>query len=637
MKKLLYILLLCSAGVAVAQHSLKKAEELYAVYDYPNAVKAYEAYLENNQPSENTIAHVAYAYCALNEFEKAARWYRQLYSRQKQKLDEPLFYNYIHSLRALKKSDEADRLLVAWHEAKGERRSLQRMQMQQAHLDSLASQPLLYNISNLESNSRLADFGAAFYGNKIVYASGRDTIGTGGHIYKRNSQPYLKLYLADRHPEDGALFGTAEFIPASQSGYHNATACFSADGTVMYFSTNTVTKKDKLVNDGKGTNNLRIMKASLLGGKMVEVEGMPFNSTSYSVSHPALSPDGQWLYFASDMPGGFGGTDIYKVKIDANGTYNKPVNLGTVINTPGNEMFPFVMGDILYFASDRHYGFGGLDIFSTTFNGDLYAEPKNLGQPVNSSRDDFAYIIDSTGTYGYFSSNRPGGKGDDDLYAFRKLERPCSTTVRGRVVDSESGLAVEGAIITVYDAAGIIIANVYSDINGVYTVETLCGKQLFVKAIMDGYTTPLEPVEAGNNPPELRIVTFGKLITKANGEEKIKIEPIFFEFDKFNINPQAAAELDKVVYVLRNFPAVIIKIESHTDSRGDDNYNLRLSTGRAKATFDYIIAQGIDPARIESVTGYGETRLINNCGNGASCTEEEHLRNRRSEFIIVKK
>lgn len=633
---MLYILLLFSIG-ATAQHSLKKAEKLFAEYSYPEAARAYADYLSGRvRPDDKTVWHIADTYYYINDFATAERWYKQLYKKQGDAFPAEAFTNYIGSLKAQRKYAESDALLEARYTTHRQYAALQLMRRQKEHIDSLAKQPSHYAISHLSNNSPLADFGAVVYGSRVVYSSARDTVGTGGKLYKWNSQPFLKLYVADRHADNGSLFGDREFLPKSQTGYHNAAACFTADGTTIYFSTNTVKKKNKLVNDGEGTNNLRIMRGTIADGKLTGVISMPFNSQNYSVSHPALSPDGQWLYFVSDMPGGYGGTDIYRVKIEGD-SYGKPQNLGSIINTPEKEMFPFLQDGKLYFASDGHYGLGGLDIFETQIGGESYSEPENMGAPLNGNRDDFAFVIDSAGTKGYFSSNREGGRGDDDIYAFRKETPPCSRLMKGVIVDERDNNApVKSVEVRVYKNAELVAVTSSGD-DGGYAIEVPCLDDLTVETVKDGYSSGRVPVALDGNPLILKAVDYNDLVRYERGAEKVIIEPIFFDFDKHNINAQAAAELDKVVYVLQKFPSVIIKIESHTDSRGDDDYNLRLSAARAKSTYDYILSKGIPAKRVESVMGYGETRLINDCGNNSHCTEQEHLSNRRSEFIIVRK
>lgn len=307
-------------------------------------------------------------------------------------------------------------------------------------------------------------------------------------------------------------------------------------------------------------------------------------------------------------------------------------------------MFPFVTDNTLYFASDGHYGLGGLDIFESSRGDKLaFSEPKNLGKPVNSNLDDFSFIIDKENKYGYLSSNRQGGKGDDDIYYFTKAEKPCTQWIAGRVMNRKYEIGVNQSVVTVYNQFDEAIATVKTNEDGTYRVELPCNVNVRIEATKPDHNnnylkvmTPFKP-EAEIKVPDLVIADYNDLIRREDNMDKIDINPIFFDFDKWDITPQAVSELEKVVYVMKNFPSVVIKIESHTDCRGSDEYNIVLSANRAKSTYDYLLSRGIEASRIESVNGYGETRLRNKCSNGVDCSEAEHLVNRRSDFIIVKR
>ncbi len=627
MKARLLVLLVFSCTAAIAQQKLKKADRLFDEMAYVEAAKAYEKYYEegkSHKPQGTSLLKMADAYYFTRNYAKAAKWYG------KAELDEVHFNRYIQSLRIQKKYAEADKL--AEQRLANDAKALQRFLNQKHYLDSITQLKPAFDITNLATNSRLADFGTAFYGGKIVYSSAKDTMGTGGRYYKYNNQPFLKLFVAERHPEDGSLFGEVEFFPKSQANYHNATPVF-ADAETVYFSANIVKSWGGLDNDAKGTNNLQLLRGKIKNGKL-ETESLPFNSKDYSVAQPAIS--GKWLYFVSNMPGGYGETDIYKVEIKSDGTFGAPQNLGPTINTPHKEMFPFVQNDELYFASEGHYGLGGLDVFKSTITQNNFTEPQNLGMPVNSNRDDFALIISVDGSYGYFSSNRDGGKGDDDIYYFTKV-KDCQQLVMGTVLAKASRRPVKGAIVKALGKDGWEVS-AETDADGFYSFTTPC-LDLALEVTIEKFVPEKKDLVTGE--PEQRVdfelIGYDDLVTKDNGVEKIAINPIYFDLDKYAITPQAAAELDKVVYAMESFPGLIIKIESHTDSRASDDYNLVLSQNRAKATFDYITSNGIDPKRIESVTGYGETRLLNGCANDVPCSEEQHQLNRRSDFVVVRK
>ncbi|KAF2519490.1 OmpA family protein [Flavobacterium salilacus subsp. salilacus] len=638
------IVLFFSITACFGQYKLKKADKLFDEMAYVDAAKAYEAYIKSEYtPTKQTILKIADTYYYISNYENAQSWYEKYGADA---LDDTHFNRYIHTLRITEQYNKADKIMRNHLTAKGDKAALNRFENQKVHLDSINNTESLYTISNLDSNTNKADFGTAFYGNKIVYASGKDTTHLGGKIYQWNEQPFLDLFVAERNPDDGALQEETKFMKKAQTRYHNASLVFTPDLQKVYYSTNTVKKHGRLDSAEDGTNNIRIVKGTIADDAIVNTQLLPFNNISYSVAHPALSADGNWLFFTSDMPGGFGETDIYAVAINEDGTYGNPVNLGETINTSGKEMFPFVNGDKLYFASNGHYGLGGLDIFESTITGEMnFTAPKNLGKPVNSNLDDFAYITDFENSYGYFSSNRAGGKGDDDIYYFTRKEPACIHILTGIVTDATSKKPIEGVTIKVGDIYGKVVGtgDVTTDAEGRYILEEVpCNFYIMTGAFKKGYSTDTDDVTTPGAPSgevimDFELVKYDNLIVKEDNVEKIKIEPIYFDFDKYDITPQAATELDKVVFVLENFPDIVIKIESHTDSRGNDDYNMKLSDNRAKATYAYIMSKGIVPERIESVKGYGESQLRNKCSNGIECTEEEHLYNRRSDFIIVQK
>ena len=341
----------------------------------------------------------------------------------------------------------------------------------------------------------------------------------------------------------------------------------------------------------------------------------------------------------SDREGGIGQTDIYVVDINEDGTYSEPKNLGSKVNTEGREMFPFVAKDsTLYFSSDGHLNLGLLDIYKSNVLKDENATPENMGAPFNSGYDDFAFFINSDEEFGYFSSNREGGKGNDDIYSFAAFE--CKQIVNGIVTDEKTGDPLAEATVELINESGKIINQVTTDATGAYIFEIECDKNYSLRGSKPDYKDDVKEFSSTSENNKEHIVNLVLTPLIPDGDQ-IVINPIFFDFDKWNIRTDAQYELEHIVDVMRQHPTMVIKIESHTDTRGTDKYNERLSDRRAKSTRDYIISRGIDANRIESAIGYGEYQLI--------ITDEEirklptrkekeaaHQKNRRSYFYIVK-
>ena len=645
MKKLYILSLVLSITFSFAQKTnLKKADALFRNYAYADASKAYEEILQNSKnPSVQTLKNAADSYYFISDERNAMKWYKKLYEAQGNNLTDIYYLRYIQTLKGVKDYDQADKMTKEYLNKKGDQNEINRYVGQKKQLDSLSKAKSLYTVKNLDINTSKSDFGATFFQDRIVFTSARDTTKFSEKLYTWNNQPFLNLYLADRNQADGSLFNETLFLPNVMTKYHEATASFDSSGKTIYYSTNIV-KKNKLVIDESKTNNFQIVKGDIVNNKLENPQQLFFDNADYSVGHPSLSEDGKWLFFASDMKGGNGETDLYYVKIADDGTMSSPVNLGPKINTLGNEVFPFFRKGKLYFSSDGHYGLGDLDVYESKLLSDgTFSDPVNLGEPINSNKDDFTFVIDGTETYGYVSSNREGGKGDDDIYSFVKGKPVCNQTISGMAIDKKTRLPLTDVSIMAYNSYTEVLGETKTNFEGKYAIEVPCGKTVKMIAAKPNYASDEKTVETTKeNGGEIKDVNFelsnyDDLVVKSKGVEKVDVKPIYFDYDKYDITPLAVEELTKVVFIMQKFPNIRIKIESHTDSRGKDSYNLKLSDNRAKSTRDYIISQGIDASRIESAKGYGESRLINKCKNGVKCTEEEHLLNRRSDFIIIQK
>ena len=496
-----------------------------------------------------------------------------------------------------------------------------------------------YTLQNFPHNTPYLEFAPSFYGEEgLLFSSDRDTGNLARYRHSWNSRDFMDVYEVGH---DSAGKGPIEKLREINSRWHESTTVLSADGQTLYFTRNN-NKNGRVITDDEGYVRLKIFRAILVDSIWSEIEELPFNSDRYSVAHPALSPDGKTLYFASDMPGTYGFSDIFRVSVNADGTFGAPENLGPQVNTGARETFPFIDSEgVLYFASDGLPGLGGLDLFAVPLER-INQNPKvlNLGTPVNSSMDDFTYIIQGETRKGYFSSNREGGQGGDDIYGFVETERlkfECEQVITGTVRDKVTQEILPGATVRVIDESNSEIASVLTDIEGKYSLTLNCNEGNFIRASRQGYVPSevfLPPSEGTPKivdlylDPESLSAGFGSDLAKL-----LQLSTIYFDFDKYDIRPDAEVELQKVIAAMEKYPSLKIKSNSHTDSRGPDAYNLWLSQKRAEATVQYMISKGISADRLQS-EGYGETQLVNQCDDGVRCSNADHEKNRRSEFII---
>lgn len=611
---------------------------------YVRAAQQYQYMVDKGNDSQHVLERLADAYYFNTDMENAVKWYGKLFSKYEKEVTKEYAFRYVHALKGTGKYDLAKALMKIYEKRTDTTKfEVAQLQNNDLSLDEIMDKQPQFFVSNLAINSEVADFGPAFYKDKIVFASSRDSLVFETRVYQWNRQPYLDLFMADTIELGSDLTEVLPFSEILNTRYHEAGVAFGPEGNTVYFTRNNYTNRD-LQRDEEGTNHLKMYRSELRGGEWTEAEELPFNSENYSVGQPALSPDGRFLFFVSDMPGSIGGTDIFMLEIMEDGTYSQPMNLGPQINTSGREMFPYITEEKIYFASDGHLGLGGLDVFESDLSADGFGPVMNLGSPLNSKKDDFAYIVKESANRGYFSSNRAGGKGDDDVYSFQRLEEPCIQTVKGTVVRKANAQPTVDVKVMLYSPEGTLLAETQTDPYGAFRFETSldCETEYKVAYSKEGYLpgeetfTCTSEKDFENNVPLEITKELNKLIVKEDGVMKIKIDNIYFNLNKADIRPDAAQELNKIVEVMKEYPKMIIKIEAHTDSRGSDVYNERLSDRRAKSTADYIISQGIEDERIQSAIGYGEQVLLNECKNGVRCTNEQHDINRRSEFIVVK-
>jgi outer membrane protein OmpA-like peptidoglycan-associated protein len=630
---------------------LQKADEYFNKMWYAEAAKLYEEGLKNDEGnfSYDIIQKVADAHYFNTNMERAYYWYDLLYSKFASDMSADNLFKYANSLKGTGRFAKAKRLMRLYDRKQkvdqdsGNSDSRTTAARREVVLDNLLENVGNFDVKNMAINSQYSDFAPMFFQkDQVVFASAMDSSIFNTRRYKWNDQPYLDLYVAKINEESQDLKEAIKFSKKINTKYHEAAVTFSPDNNTMYFTRNNYGKK--LKRDKKGVNNLKIYVSRKVDGEWTEASELPFNSDDYSTGHPALSPDGKKLYFVSDMPGSLGETDIFVVDVLGNNSFSDPRNLGPKINTERKEMFPFMTDKKLYFSSDGHSGMGGLDVYEVAYDENGFQEVVNAGQPINSNKDDFSYIVDEATQKGYFASNRRGGKGDDDIYSFKKLvidEIPVNkNAIAGVVTELVTGDIMPHALVQLLDENNIKLKEVETADDGSFVFEDLVDDTKYsIKMMHKNYFDEELSVTTTKNDTINVAVSMRRLqemIAIEDGIKKLKTEMIHFDFDKSFIRPDASKELDKLVAVMNEYPNMVIKIESHTDSRGTRAYNRYLSDKRAKSTRDYIISKGIAPKRIESAIGYGEDRLLNECNGAVRCTEAKHYLNRRSEFIIVK-
>ena len=641
-KTSILVLLACiSISFSYGQEGqIKRAAKKYDSYSYVDARTLYHRLVASGYGSPEVYANLGDSYYFTAEYGDAVKWYDKLVADGGD-IDPEYYFRYALALKSTRDYMRSDEMMDAFEKVNTDDTRGKMFAKERNYVEIIEKQSGRYKANRLNINSELQDFAPTFYGERLVFSSNRvDRADADTHAW--NGQPFLDLYivndLEDSNTKPTKLKGDVNTI------YHESTSVFNSNGDVLYFTRNNFTKK-KLRRDESGTNKLKLYRSQLIDGEWQTAEELPFNSDEYSVAHPALSPDGQTLYFASDMPGTLGLSDLWKVSINPDGTYGEPQNLGNAINTEGRDTFPFISSKgKLFFATDGHIGLGGLDIFVSQLddNGNP-GEAFNVGKPVNSSVDDFSLILDEEQGKGYFSSNRATGEGNDDIYGFvrtKEIISECGQVIAGITRDAKTNDVLPNAKVQLRDAQNQVITQAVSDVRGHFRFEDIsCGTLFLVRGEKEEYDPSEVTLTTGNDlgGEVKRDLFLSPPLSVNKGDDLAKtlsLNPIYFDLNKSNIRWDAAKELVKIVSVMEQFPNLKIDVRSHTDSRADDTYNMSLSQRRNDATIKFIIDQGISPSRLTG-KGYGETQLTNPCENGADCSEIQHQLNRRSEFIVV--
>lgn len=757
----LSLLLVCFvASMGLAQKAkLTKANTEFEDYNYNSAIQLYLEILDKADISEAKIK-LAESYRKINNMGEAEFWYGQVVHLPEAK---PIYYLYYG--KALQSNGKCD-LAKPWFEKySAEEPDDLRGQLLANTCDREELEKMLkfrkdfYEVKKLPFNTGFDDFGPSFYKGGIVFASERDNTGPSNRIHEWTGYPFLDLFYIKVDTVDAeALEFEYDGDPEKYSNrlntkYHDGPICFSRDESRVFFTRNNLDERNRVGKDDEGTIRLKVFTAELDGDKWTNIQGLPFNSDEYSVAHPTLDVDGKTLYFSSDMPGGFGGMDLYYTVLE-DGQWSPPRNLGPRINTEGHEVFPYVHSSgRLYFSSDGHVGIGMLDIYYIDNNNGVWGPPMNIGFPVNTPSDDFGLILNEEETFGYFSSNREGGVGRDDIYSFKysvvkvevlvydentnepieeasvlddcsglelltgsngrvmielplnkcctftanketytenalescthdykastkvfvkiPLSQPLDFAIEGLVYDQETGDPLTNSTVTMTTDCGGEPIEFETDASGRYRfiLDRDCCYTL--KAAHEGYFAvstdkpyctkglkqsqtfthdfPLQRfIDGGGNNgggnnvhPSDSTYPPGPEGIANNGPcdgigRSFVIEHIYYDFDKAYIREDAEEPLSLLIKILEDNPDLVVEIGSHTDARGSNRYNIRLSARRAESVVKYLIQQGIEDHRLQA-KGYGETAPTNDCVDEIPCTEEQHQRNRRTEFRVIGK
>ena len=620
----------------------RKADRNFDTFAYVDAIKVYESMIEKGEVNASILSKLGDSYYFNAKFEEAFKWYDELFhgsyeGKDVASLDKEYYYRYGQTLKAMNYTDLADKVLLQFAELQA---SDSRAQLFITN-EELVNQTLpasRFTLANLSLNSEFSDYGATLLDGQLVFTSSRDNEQMKNKVHRWTNQNYTKLY-ASSIGTDGS-FGEPTLLAKeiASKELNMGTAIFTKDGQTMYFTSNNgSTRGSKRAQYNEEESSLlKIYKSRKQSdGSWGAVEELPFNLEEHNTAHPALTPDEKWMYFVSDRQGSVGQSDLFRVSIYETGRFGQVEHLGDQVNTAGRETFPFISADyMLYFSSDGFPGFGGLDLYKSKINVDgRMGVPVNLGPDINSAFDDFGLYIDTASKKGFVSSNRTGGNGADDIYLF--VEKTCHQIMDGLVSDIDSKGGVVGVELLFFDGQNKVVDKIYTDEQGYYSTEKLlCGNQYKVQVNKEGYFTK-EFVVDTNRDIQQRVNIEIELINKGDDLfKKLKLAPIHFDFDSAAIRPDAKIELQKVVDAMLKHPTIQLDVRSHTDSRGNDAYNMKLSERRAQSTIQWMIGQGVEASRLTG-KGYGESQLVNGCSNGVKCSEEQHQENRRSEFIVM--
>ncbi len=615
---------------------MSKADILFYEYSYSAAIQEYKKEMTKNRLSDKQSLNLADAYFKTGNYKSASDAYFNIYKKDSTMST----YHFNNLLQSMTKTSGIDRTkaLLATRTSYLSSELLENAEFNFELLESKDDADEGLGMFNIRGNSPQADFSPSFYKDRILFTSGRDI--DSKSVYRPSGEAYLDVFVAHVN-SDGDVMNPNPFEGLPDTEFHQATPYYSEElGSIFFINSNE--EDDEMLFDDKGKNALGIGRADSNGDLFYLLRDV---STSFY--YPFFDVETGNLYFAADFEEGYGGTDLYYVRTNKGQIMSAPINLGPRINTPGNEIAPYIFDSSFYYASDVFYGLGEMDIYKSEIQGESeFSIPVNLGEGINSSADDFGLIIKDhgeEGLIGYFASNRPGGKGGDDIYGFRMAKKPGLKTfaLKGEIINSETDDRITKARIRLLDSVGTTIKETYSDEDGSYRIEIPWQYPLTIIADKNKYSTytanysesQMESIKSdGNN---IALAGLDDLLEEQEDQMVVEINKFYFSRGSSRLPTTATAELDKVVDVMNKFPQLQIRIEAHTDSRGGSSTNFRLSQARANRMKQYLLDNGVPESMILYTVGYGEDKIINQCTNGVYCLEVYHKQNERYHFVIL--
>lgn len=673
-KKITFIIIVLCASYMSFGQSKTRADRFFEKGDYINAAKYYEEEIDKER-HKKAVENIAICYYNTFKYKKASLYLKQLVKGRFGEKDKT--YNNLYNFKLYQVLSALGDYETGLDYFKLYKENISATLDKEESIETIEAFKLKtpdYNVEKSQFNSDASDFGAVKYKDSVFFTSDRDNKQLLSKTYKWTHQPFLDIYAVGVDEKNDTIGNPVALTKTINSKLHEGNFCFSSDGNTLYISRSNYTNGKKEFNE-QNSNDIHIYKTMRIDGQWDDLEKLSFNKNGFSYQHPALSPDGSKLYFSSNIEGGFGSFDLYYVVIDVDGFIGEPINLGNKINTGNREHFPFISkkGD-LFFASNGHLGLGMLDNFVSEFIDNKFSTPINLGVPINSRYDDFNlnYFNEEEG---FFSSNR--NKKSDDIFKFNQTGeiflREYINTFEVR--DAKTNALVPNAKVVLLDKKEAVLYTNTLDSLAAFNVNLLEGNfnfkaesnnyhpnELLVRATdkqnqkhilyLEKIPPPppiiIDPVEEiiaekkidrklkEEDPERFALLTDleGPPVVEKGGKLFFELEPIYFDFDMWNIRSDSKIILDELAAKLERYPNIFLKISSHTDSRGTVRYNQILSERRAEATRNYLALEGFINARRMKFQGYGELEPIILCPM-LDCTDEEHQLNRRSAFEII--